>query len=482
MKNTLSYSIILLPALISLPIAQMSAAPRTTSKVRHTIIAASGSAAPAGGSFTPLILNATVNPRHEVAFDAFVGGPPFTTGVFVGDGKTTSTIALGANPDPTAPSFGSVFNPFIMPNGNVVFDVNFRDVLMSDGRTIVALSRDGDPAPGGGTLTPKGGSRAVNDRGVIAYSADVNGATATLAIVRTDGTQSVAIARDDIAPPTGGRFTALFTPVMNDRGQVAFKSEMTAGAADNGIFRGEGGELTPMFVENQIVPGGATVQDFGGPLINRHGQVAALVLLKNSAIVQGIFVGDGTDTVAIALEGQTAPEGGSYKDPSSRRQTFGSPIRLNDRGEVAFHANLTGGTSAGGIFRGAGERTTTIALQGAIAPGTTGIFESFGDTLLGNDGRVAFIAMLAPGAGGVDSSNNLGIWIGTSDEDLQLVVRTGDVIAGRVLTSLPFFGFAFGHQFEMNENGVLWIGGFGPGKAVIFSRILGDDAVVAEQK
>ena len=113
MKKTLSYSIILLPAFISLPIAQMSAAPRTTRKVRNTIIAASGSAAPAGGYFRPLILNATVIPRHEVAFDSFVGGPQFTIGVFVVDGKTTSTIALGANPDPTAPSFGFVFNPFI---------------------------------------------------------------------------------------------------------------------------------------------------------------------------------------------------------------------------------------------------------------------------------------------------------------------------------------------------------------------------------
>jgi hypothetical protein len=44
-------------------------------------------------------------------------------------------------------------------------------------------------------------------------------------------------------------------------------------------------------------------------------------------------------------------------------------------------------------------------------------------------------------------------------------VRTGEVIGGNALTHLPQFGFAFGNQFEMNENGLLWIGAFGPAVA-----------------
>jgi hypothetical protein len=107
------------------------------------------------------------------------------------------------------------------------------------------------------------------------------------------------------------------------------------------------------------------------------------------------------------------------------------------------------------------------------------IFESFNDFKLGIDGRVAFIATLTVGVGGVDSSNNKGIWIGSSDEDLQLVVRTGDVIDGKVLTNLPQFGVS-GNQFDMNENGVLWVGSFGLAKALVFSRILGDNADFGE--
>src|SRR4029079_12056434 len=130
--------------------------------------------APAGGNYlAQSFLNATLNARHAVAFDATVSGPSgVTTGVFVGDGETASTIALGINPAGT--SFGFVANPFITSNGDVVFDVNRGDIFMSSGRTIVALVRDGDLAPGGGTVTPEG-ALAVNDHGAVAYVGDVSG-------------------------------------------------------------------------------------------------------------------------------------------------------------------------------------------------------------------------------------------------------------------------------------------------------------------
>jgi hypothetical protein len=468
MKRAIWYHVIYLQAAVVLSSTQTSSAADTSGKVSHTIIAASGGAAPTGGNYSPLaFLNVRLNARQAVAFDAVVTGPPPTTGIFVRDANTTSTIALGLNPDPAAPSFGMVFNPFLTPNGEVVFDV-FSDVFRSDGKSIVPLFRVGDPAPGGGTVTSRLGEHAVNGHGAIAYTAGVSGAAATQAIFRADGTQTTTITRDDIAPPTGGSFTALLGLDLNDLGQVAFKSEMTAGSADHGIFRGEGGQLTPVFVTNQIAPGGAAFDDCGAPAINAHGQVMAPCSLINGSSRAGLFVGDGTHTVAIALDGQPAPKGGNYETAAV---SFAGTTRLNDRGEVAFQARLTGGTF--GMFRGNGETTTTLALLGTSAPGTTGTFQSFGDVFaLGNDGRVAFVAKLAVGVGGVDLSNNTGIWIGTSDQDLRLVVRTGDVIGENVLTGLPFAGFsASGHPLEMNENSVLWTANFGPVRAVVVSRI-----------
>lgn len=457
MKRSVLYTLVLLP------FAHMTLA--SGAKMRHTIIAASGAPAPAGGNYISFS-NARLKAQPEVVFDATLSGPS-TTGVLVGDASRTSAIALGGNADPASANFGFVNNPFITRNGNVVFDVNSQSIFMNNGREIVPLLQPGDPAPGNGTVIPF--VHAVNNGGSIAYLALVNGSTATQGIFRTDGTQTVAIARDDIGAPTGGSFISLRDPVINDFGQVAFEAEMSGGTGDFGIFRGEGGNLTPVFVANQVAPGGGIFTDFGDPVINAHGQVAAAASLTNSASPIGLFVGDGTNAVAIALTGQPAPKGGNYDS----RQAFLLPLRFNDRGEVAFHVGLTGGTSSQGIFRGDGRHTTTLALAGAIAPGTTGTFATFHDIKLGNDGRIAFIATLAIGVGSVDSSNNMGIWIGTSDEDLQLVVRTGDIIGGNVLTRLSR-QVGGPDQFDMNENGVVWIGSFqSPAKAVVFSQFLG---------
>ena len=465
MKRAFLYLIFLSMVLsTTLQFAPASSAAGPT-KVSHTIIAMTGDIAPIGGSYLPGSFSAVrLNPRHDVVFDASVG-PPFTTGVFVADGKTTSTIALGTNPDPAAPSFGSVSNPFITPNGDVVFDVNVVDCYRSDGKTIIPLVRDGDAAPGGGVLTPN--TRVANDHGAIAYIGFVSGATATQGVFRSDGAQTIAIARDDIAPPTGGTFILLDNVSINDRGQVAFFSVMSGGSADFGVFRGEGGELTPVFLGNQIAPGGATFNDFGIPVINRHGQVATSASLTNSDSAVGLFVGDGTNAVAIALEGQAAPKGGVFRDQSGRHLTFRS-LKFNDRGEVAFDSLLTGSSSPAGIFRGDGEHTTAVALAKTTAPGTTGTFAAFRDFRLLNDGRVAFVASLTVGIGDVNLSNNLGIWIGTSDQDLQLVARTGDVIDGKVLTNFP----AVGNGLDVNENAVVWVGNFGPARAVVLSQPL----------
>src|SRR5438067_8109847 len=116
MKRAVSYSVVLVCALmLRLPFERVSAATGANRLVSHTVIAASGSAAPAGGAYRAFSL-VRLNGRSEIAFDAFLGGPS-TTGVFVGDGTTTSMIALGGDPDAAAGTFGFVSNPFITAHG-----------------------------------------------------------------------------------------------------------------------------------------------------------------------------------------------------------------------------------------------------------------------------------------------------------------------------------------------------------------------------
>lgn len=461
-------------ALIALTLIQFPAAADAQAQVRHTIIAASGDAAPAGGNYLSFLSIPAVNVRGQVAFDAFLGGPS-RVGVFVSDGTTTSAIALAGDPD-QATNFGFVIAPFVTIRRDVIFitDTGF---FRGDGRRAVPIVQSGDPAPGGGSLD-LGGGYAANSQGVIAYHTFVTGGVATQGIFRNDGTHTFAISLDTTVPPTGGTFSLFGQPVIDERGEVAFFAGMTGGSADFAIFRGDGENLTTIFAANQPAPGGGTFQDFGSPVINKQGQVLAFASLNNAVSPLGLFVGDGRDAVAIALSGQAAPKGGSYCRPGDTgcpdAVQFLASV-LNDRGQVAFNVFLTGGGSRSGLFRGDGATTTTIALEGTAAPGTTGTFDSFGQMTMGEDGRVAFIGTLALGVGGVDASNNTGIWVGTSETDLHLVARTGQVIAGKTLTRPEALS-----QLQMSGSPVVWRGRFSGSSSAIVSSDLDDESNAAE--
>ncbi len=427
-------------------------------QVRHTIIAASGDVAPAGGKYNGFLNTLAVNARGQVTFDTRLGGPS-TTGVFVNDGTTTSAIALGGNPDPTAGNFNFVSTPFLTTRGDVIFDTG-TSIFRSDGKRNVAVVQNGDAAPGGGSLVQT--SHAVNSQGLIAFGAFVTGGVINEGIFRNEGSHTIPIALDGTPAPTGGTFLFFSTPVIDERGRVAFFAGTTGGSADFGIYRGDGENIATIFAANQPVPGGGTFVDFGEPVINKHGQVLALANLDNAAGPFGVIVGDGTDTVAIAISGQAAPKGGIYATDVAL-QFLGRV--LNDRGQVAFAAFLKGGTSQSGIFRGDGITTTAIALQGTAAAGTTGTFASFGDIKIGDDGQVAFIATLTAGVGGVDASNNMGIWVGTSEMDLHLVVRSGQVIAGKTLAR----PLSLGPRQINSERPIVWLGRFGGNSTAIVS-------------
>jgi len=445
-------------ALLALTLSQVLSLTGVRSQVRHTVIAASGDAAPAGGNYTEFLNTLALNARGQVAFDARLSGPS-KTGVFVSDYISTSTIALGGNPDPTAGNFNFVSTPFITTRGDVIFNTD-TGIFRGDGTRTVALVQNGQPAPGGGTLTPS--RYAANSQGLIAFGGFIAGGLNTDGIFRNDGTHTIPVALDGTPAPTGGTFLFFGSPVIDEDGQLAFFAGTIGGSADFGIYRGDGVSITTIFAANQVAPGGGTFVDFGEPVTNKHGQVLALASIENGAGPFGLMLGDGIDTVAIALSGHAAPKGGIYS-PGVALQ-FLSPV-LNDRGEAAFAAFLTGGTSRSGVFRGDGATTIPIALEGTAAAGTTGTFASFGKINIGNDGRVAFIATLTLGVGGVDLSNNIGIWVGTSETDLHLLARAGEVIAGKTLIR----PLSLGPPQINSARPIVWLGRFADNSTAIVS-------------
>ena len=75
MKRVFLYLVVLmLTASIAQPLLKISSAADGKLKVRHTVIALTGDAAPAGGNYlSSSFSNVRLNARHEVAFDASVG-------------------------------------------------------------------------------------------------------------------------------------------------------------------------------------------------------------------------------------------------------------------------------------------------------------------------------------------------------------------------------------------------------------------------
>jgi len=440
-------------ALVILLLVQFASAAGAQAQVSHSIIAASGDPAPVGGNYGNFLNTIAVNARGQVAFDVLLSGPS-TSGVFVNNGRTTSAIALGGNPDPTAGNFVFVSAPFLTTSGDVIFN-GTTGIFRGNGTTIVPVVQEGDPAPGGGSLLVGGTGFSANSRGLIAFATFVNGGAATEGVFRNGGSQTTAIALDGTPSPTGGTFLFFSAPVIDEVGRVAFYAGMSGGSAEFGIYRGDGENTNTLFAANQTAPGGGTFLDFSNPIMNKHGEVLVLAQLDNG---DGLFLHDGRDAVAIARSGDPAPRGGSYS-------SFFGPLTLNDRGQTAFEARLTDGTS--GIFRGDRTTVTPLAIKGTAAAGTTGTFETFGELKIGKDGSVVFIATLTIGTGGVDTSNNVGIWIGASESDLHLVARSGQSIAGKTLTRTLSLA-----QLDMDQHSIVWLGRFtGNATAIVSSDL-----------
>lgn len=433
-----------------------------TAQIRSKVIAAAGTSAPAGGTYQSFA-TLSMNGGGHVAFNAALTGTS-SAGIFVIDHATTSAIALAGGAAPGVTSFLFVGQPAITANGDVLFSSD-AGLFEGRGKNVIPVATNGEALPGVGTLIPGPFTAGSNDK--IALSAAVTGGLSTSGIFRIDGHRVETVVRDHTITPTGGMFDSLNGFAINQRGQVAFEAVLTGGSANFGVFRMDGSETHTVFASNQSAPGGGLFSDFSDPVMNSRGQIAVVgAPLQNTTSSFGVFLSDGNKSQAIALDGHAAPAGGNY-----HLGTF-APLVLNDEGRLLFNIGLTGGAARSGIFRSKGDDTETIALQGSAAPGTPGTFAAFQNMKMLNDGRFVFVAQLTAGVGGVGASNNMGIWVGTSSKDLQLLARTGDTVDG-----IPVCVPEGPDRFDLNDSSVAWISQCPrrPGTAIVLSSFKTED-------
>jgi len=309
----------------------------------------------------------------------------------------------------------------------------------------------------------------------------------SLSLVSTSKAKAISFTFTRIADTTGNFSDFDTSPSINDNGTVAFWGLLRgSGTINDGVFTGNGTDLTTIATVNRPFVGGPAINNngtvaftdfdgvftgsgtdlttiatvdrpffgFGPPAINNNDTVAFSG--GTQGVQESIFTGNGKNLTTIA-EANGSQKGLGFNVGINNSDTVvfvGNPDNLepgvfisnggitttiantssgffntfnsaaiNDSGTVVFNATLTPVGLSSGIFTLDNGTLTTIA-------NTSGPFSFFGQPAINNGGTVAFYATLFQGGSG--------IFVG-SDPVSDKVIATGDSLEGSTVTSALFF-------------------------------------------
>lgn len=199
----------------------------------------------------------------------------------------------------------------------------------------------------------------INDRGAIAFYAELNGAGSTYKADREATPILIS------AEGTGA-------PAINNLGEVA--SIRSLGTAQSELYKSASGTSS-----RQIAFTGAQFRSFPGyvSLADNSGlAVFYAPLYPVSPTRRGIFTGNGDGTTRLVVD-----NAGAFND-------FGGNPTVNDAGAVAFAGSLD--TPIGGIYTG------SVAGNGVTSPvvtnETAALYNFDGAPFINNNGEIAFLA------------------------------------------------------------------------------------------
>ncbi len=321
-------------------------------------------------------------------------------------------------------------------------------------RTAAPLVRAGDAAPGvpdarfasigdpvsdgaGGVAflaaleVGSGGVTSANNVGL--WAADAAGA---LRLGAREGDQAPGL-------PVGARFERIQPPALSAAGVLAFEADLARffGGVNLDNFRtlwiSDASGTRLLARSGSQAPGqppGTTFTFFGTPILNRVGELAFRAGLSGPSAAT--LWGPGpTGELEVALRSgmpAPAPAAGTFL------WALGTPD-LNDAGELVLHATLEIGrgsvTSSNDqvLLRvSRARRVELLAREGAQAPGVPSgaVYHSLIGHVTSHSGAVVFWGNLRLGAGGVDVTNDIGLWLAERDAAPVLLFRRGQALPG----------------------------------------------------
>jgi hypothetical protein len=241
------------------------------------------------------------------------------------------------------------------------------------------------------------------------------------------------------ASPIGGHFGGFFfgtffTPDINDAGDVLFFCDVNGGDSRRALFlyRGATGEIVKVAAIGDSSPIGGTFGAVGPGSLNNNGQVvflASAVGTTNS----DIFMWDNGVVTKVAAVGDPAPGGGTYsllgtESVGGFQDGTNIPVGpvpdINDSGQIAFRAIVSGGITQRGIV----VRTGGVDEWYVKVPDTTPIGGTYLDMQapsINNAGQIAFFADYNPAPQPINSG-----WFAGAPGNWRKVVVFLDPIDG----------------------------------------------------
>ncbi|MCA9229399.1 MAG: hypothetical protein KDA57_02000 [Planctomycetales bacterium] len=282
-----------------------------------------------------------------------------------------------------------------------------------------------------------GGVTIDNDKGVWSYSGGV-------------GTMVVREGVPGSVPGVGtSTFDAFGQPSINSNDQSLFSGSLKLGGIITtsnrlGIWQytGTSGTLvTRAGVGGVPEVGGANFVTFDHYRQNNLGQVAirATIDLGNDP---GVWLFTGGSGEMLGRKGIGSVPGIA----SANFEDFDAAL-VNDGGQVLVRGELQVGP--GGVT--ANDNLGLWFLDGSgslvLRSGSGGVpelpatnFSDFSNYALNENGQLVVAATLEIGIGGVDSSNDSGLWLIDPDGVSRLVAREGDTLDGHTIASIDFLG------------------------------------------
>lgn len=336
-----------------------------------------------------------------------------------------------------------------------VFKEYFAPAASTAGRfTMDALAWHGQSSPGGGTLSPlcAANPAILNEAGVVAFFTKIEGVTRNQGVFIADdtGLHPIAIGCGNgggsgvpgsgVGDPTpiGGTFAGffggtVFAPPVNDNGDVLFMCDVDGGSSSRALFlyRAATTDFVKVAAVGDPSPLGGTFSAIGPGSMNNSRQIVFLAT-ESSTAKTNYMMWDAGVVTKLAAVGDPAPGGGTFSILGSESFTFSDGTKIpigpvpaiNESGDLAFRAHVSGGSASVGIFFSSGGVHQWYVKAYDSTP-VGGEYIGFWGSHLNNQGQVAFYGDIKLGPSSYTSA-----WIVGSPGDWRKALAFYDAVGG----------------------------------------------------